>query len=1322
MTYIISNSVELLYFLRDWKMDIKVAFLTIISLAIFCTNAAGTDIYVDDDANGLNNGSSWENAYTSLQDALAGTQYVVKPVDIYIAKGIYKPDQGAGITPGDREATFNLINNISLYGGYAGLGNTDPNARDIELYETILSGDLNNDDINNPDTSTLFYEQSRTDNSYRVITSRSIRNINTIDGLTIMSGNANDSSCQTGSGLYNYYSDLKVKNCTFKENSAVNGAGVYNYSDNPSFKNCKFINNMADNNGGGIYNDSSNVTFTDCIISGNAANDGSGIYNCQGIPVLTDCTFSSNMSTNEGGGIFNYKSNSKITDCLFNSNQAKHGAGICNSNYSESIITDCSFSENSAENNGGGIYNNSSDHRISSCTFENNYASNGGGMYNYKSDPEIKHCSFNKNSVESSGGGIFNSNNSYPEIENCTFSENFSDNSGSGMSNSNSKPTIISCTFFNNTSEISGGGIYNLNSQPTLNNCTLNMNHSVNGGSMYNYNSAPIMTDCSIFGNTSVYGAGIYNSNNSNPTITICAFMINTAEDSGGGMFNDTNSKPNLNGCIFINNSAQNNGGGMYNSSSFPILTDCTFSENISNNNGGGMYNNQSNPSMTNCTFRSNSAEDSGGGLYNESSNISSTKTCTFIENSAKISGGAIQNDKCNATLPNLLFLGNSALYGGGINNIDNSKITVLNCIFENNLSPYGNAVSCFSSTEPEDNTTPCNVQLTNCILWDENEEIFNEGNSTITVSYCDVKGGQSNVIDPNGDIIWDDNNIEADPCFIVPGYWNLNQTPEDVNDDFYIEGEYHLKSQAGRFDPVSQNWVTDDVTSDCIDAGDPIIPLYYEMSPNGNRINIGIYGGTMEASKSLYNINYFNQAYSPEPAHYSAGIILDTLMQWVSDSNVIAHELYFGTDTFPPYFRTQYDTVFDPGALSPFTQYYWRIDNIDNSMNRVSGDIWTFKTGDIPDYPYNPNPRSGTENVEHDITLTWNQSDSFYYSRIYYFDLYLGTDYNDVYNATYDNPLDVLEFSSNYYYMYDTNSYSPANLKLNQKYYWRIDEGTRPSWYDSEKIKGKIWNFTTGSEPAHAYYPYPENNAEGVSPNGDTILSWSPGTFNPVSYDVYLGNNFDDVNNATIETPLNCLFSIAQDANYYNPGRLYMPICYWRIDQQDCNGVVLKGKIWSFSTYFKSRSCFPADTPVWVDGKMREISKVTAGQEIGNSDCTISTSGSVKGLEIHNEGINPCYEMTLESGNTITIVHSHYFKTTSGQWKKIEELSSGMKLQSMNGPITIKSVTKKEKPFLGKSYNLITKDSEQYFVGKDGVVALDCSKKLWEELEEARK
>src|SRR4030042_2152326 len=114
--------------------------------------AAATVIYVDAAAAGAGDGSSWADAYIHLQDALAAAAGADKPVEIRVAQGVYKPDQGAGITPGDRAATFQLLDGVALKGGYAGITGAKADARDFESYDTILSGDLAGNDLSNDGT------------------------------------------------------------------------------------------------------------------------------------------------------------------------------------------------------------------------------------------------------------------------------------------------------------------------------------------------------------------------------------------------------------------------------------------------------------------------------------------------------------------------------------------------------------------------------------------------------------------------------------------------------------------------------------------------------------------------------------------------------------------------------------------------------------------------------------------------------------------------------------------------------------------------------------------------------------------------------------------------------------------------------------------------------------------------------------------------------------------------------------------------------------------------------------------------------------------
>ena len=93
--------------------------------------------------------------------------------------------------------------------------------------------------------------------------------------------------------------------------------------------------------------------------------------------------------------------------------------------------------------------------------------------------------------------------------------------------------------------------------------------------------------------------------------------------------------------------------------------------------------------------------------------------------------------------------------------------------------------------------------------------------------------------------------NIDADPLFARIDYWDRNGTPDDPNDDFWVQGDYHLQSEAGRWDPVARQWVTDAVTSPCIDASSESLEWKNELWPHGRRINMGAYGGTAEASMS---------------------------------------------------------------------------------------------------------------------------------------------------------------------------------------------------------------------------------------------------------------------------------------------------------------------------------------------------------------------------------------------------------------------------------------------------------------------------------------
>ncbi|MHC4567085.1 MAG: hypothetical protein ACYTE3_15185, partial [Planctomycetota bacterium] len=189
---------------------------TLLSVA-FCTAVTGKSIYVDDDATGTNDGTSWSNAYTFLQDALADARIGLKPVEIRVAQGIYKPYHGSWEKSTDSIVSFQLINEVTIAAGYAGFGEQDPNARDVQLYETILSGDLNGDDIDiNDPCDMLLVQFNRGDNSDHVVKGSDTNASAILDGFTITGGHLMAVSMGPPTG----------------------GAGMYIASGSPTIINC----------------------------------------------------------------------------------------------------------------------------------------------------------------------------------------------------------------------------------------------------------------------------------------------------------------------------------------------------------------------------------------------------------------------------------------------------------------------------------------------------------------------------------------------------------------------------------------------------------------------------------------------------------------------------------------------------------------------------------------------------------------------------------------------------------------------------------------------------------------------------------------------------------------------------------------------------------------------------------------------------------------------------------------------------------------------------------------------------------------------------
>jgi hypothetical protein len=191
---------------------------------------------------------------------------------------------------------------------------------------------------------------------------------------------------------------------------------------------------------------------------------------------------------------------------------------------------------------------------------------------------------------------------------------------------------------------------------------------------------------------------------------------------------------------------------------------------------------------------------------------------------------GAIYCRGSSPTIMHCLVVGNrSAAQGGAVDCIDSNAVFV-NCTIADNVGPDSSAGI---------HLVDSNAVLVNTIIWDNTpHEVLADGNGVPSIQYCDVRGAWPGL-----------GNIDDDPLFARPGQFDPNDTPDNPQDDIWLGGDYHLKSQAGRWNPAAATWVQDDLTSPCIDAGDPTSPVAHEPPPNGSRINLGAYGGTAQAS-----------------------------------------------------------------------------------------------------------------------------------------------------------------------------------------------------------------------------------------------------------------------------------------------------------------------------------------------------------------------------------------------------------------------------------------------------------------------------------------
>lgn len=383
----------------------------LLNCAIAPDSLAGDEsivLYVDASADGDNTGSGWENAFTDLNDALDATDFLAccpnGGCEIWVAAGTYKPDRGTG----DETLSFETRDCISIYGGFTGT-ETSRDQRDWDTNETILSGDLNEDDVEDIGTALFclsgnseFFEQvdctpfdlnkdgdvneeelNISDNSEHIIISRKASPTARIDGLTITAGHASDGNPNRGAGILITNGSPTIQNCRILANHTFfNGGGIYIRNSSPTFLNCSFIGNSSRSNRGGaiVVDEFSQASISECEFSENSANLGGAIHIDDANVVITNSRFFGNRSIATGGGaVYCFGDNGQlwIHNSEFSGNMAFSGAAI--SSAMHLTVSNCTFSRNQIflNRNGAGIRQTSNNLSIVNSVFWNNSGTDG---------------------------------------------------------------------------------------------------------------------------------------------------------------------------------------------------------------------------------------------------------------------------------------------------------------------------------------------------------------------------------------------------------------------------------------------------------------------------------------------------------------------------------------------------------------------------------------------------------------------------------------------------------------------------------------------------------------------------------------------------------------------------------------------------------------------------------------------------------------------------------------------------------------------------------------------------------------------------------
>ncbi|MHC4121150.1 MAG: LamG domain-containing protein, partial [Planctomycetota bacterium] len=236
-------------------------------------------------------------------------------------------------------------------------------------------------------------------------------------------------------------------------------------------------------------------------------------------------------------------------------------------------------------------------------------------------------------------------------------------------------------------------------------------------------------------------------------------------------------------------------------------------------------------------------------------------------------------------------------------------------------------------------------------------------------------------------------------------------------------------------------------------------------------------------------------------------------------------------------------------GRLSSGQNYVGIIDDVRFYSHALTAEeVKATMSGERFQFPYakGPDPADGALNADTWVNLSWSAGDSAVSH-----DVYLSDSFDDVNDSAAD-AFQGNQLTTDFLVGFPGFPY-PEGMVPGATYYWRIDEVNEAD--PNSPWRGEIWSFSI--PPKTAYFPDPIDGAEFV--DLDATLSWTPG-FGAKLHTVYLGDSFEDVNNAT--------GGVSRGTVTYKPASPLESekVYYWRVDEFDIVETH-KGDIWAFTT-----------------------------------------------------------------------------------------------------------------------------------------------------------